>query len=60
MRSTSELSQARRSPLPSATRSYLDVHTDLLDQYLDIVNAITPEQAVQPVNHGDDQRTLAS
>ena len=38
---------------------YIDVHTDLLDRYLDVVNAITPKQAAQPVNRGDDQRTLA-
>src|SRR5215213_6051142 len=38
---------------------YIDVHTDLLDRYLDVVNAITPEQSAQPVNQGSDQRTLA-
>jgi len=38
---------------------FCDLHSALLDRYLDIINAITPEQAAQPVNQGDDQRTLA-
>jgi hypothetical protein len=36
-----------------------DLHTVVLDRYLDIINSITPEQARQPVNQGNDQRTLA-
>ena len=38
---------------------YVDVHTALLDRYLDILETITPEQAAQPVNQGEDRRTLA-
>jgi hypothetical protein len=36
-----------------------DLHSAILDRYLDALDAITPDQASQSVNMGDDQRTLA-
>lgn len=49
------------SALPPQERhaAYAALHTRVLHPYLDAVRRITAEQAQQPVNMGDDTRTLA-
>ncbi|MFN8451661.1 MAG: hypothetical protein U0521_24490 [Anaerolineae bacterium] len=37
---------------------YCELHTAVLDRYLTVLDSITPADALQPVNQGDDQCTL--